>query len=59
MQPLITGDKMKKLIFVTTALLFACSSDQGVNWLRGSFTDALETARTENKPILVDFYSDT
>ncbi len=50
---------MKKLFLLFAVFLFACSSDVGVNWLRGDFRLALDAAREQNKPILVDFYSDT
>lgn len=50
---------MKKLVLLGVAFLFACSSNTGVNWMRGDFRPALDAAREQNKPILVDFYSDT
>jgi hypothetical protein len=50
---------MKKLFIIVTVALFACSSNVGVNWMRGDFKLALDAAREQNKPILVDFYSDT
>jgi hypothetical protein len=51
--------KMKKLFILFTAFLFVCSSNTGVNWMSGDFKLALDAAREQNKPILVDFYSDT
>lgn len=50
---------MKKLFLIFAAFLFACSSNVGVNWMRDDFKLALDAAREQNKPILVDFYSDT
>ncbi len=51
---------MKKLFIISVfMLLAACSGDRGVNWISGSFNDALDLAKAQNKPILVDFYSPT
>ena len=50
---------MRKLLVAMAAMLLACSSDQGVAWKQGSFTQVVDAAREQNKPILVDFYSDT
>ncbi|MBN1561841.1 hypothetical protein JW998_16440 [candidate division KSB1 bacterium] len=50
---------MKKIFFVLTMTIVVCASRHEVHWLRGSFTEALDAASTQQKPILVDFYSDT
>lgn len=50
---------MKKILLSLVLVLFSCSSNVGVNWVRGDFKLALKAAREQNKPILVDFYSDT
>jgi hypothetical protein len=50
---------MKKMLFIVTITLLSCSADRSVRWLGGSFTEALETASALQKPILIDFYSDT
>jgi hypothetical protein len=50
---------LKKTIYIIAALLFGCSSNTGVQWLGGDFTQALDAAQEQNKPVLVDFYSDT
>jgi len=50
---------MKRLFLLFTAFLLACSSNVGVNWMRGDFRLALDAAREQNKPIMVDFDSDT
>jgi len=50
---------MRKLFLICSALLLACSSDHGVRWMEGSFTQVLKAAGQQQKPILVDFYSDT
>ena len=50
---------LKKTIYIIAALLFGCSSNTGVQWLNGDFVQALDVAQESDKPILVDFYSDT
>lgn len=50
---------MKKIFLFFAALLCACSPEYKVNWMTGSWPAALDAARRQNKPIMVDFYSDT
>lgn len=50
---------MRKIFILIGFMLMSCSQPHSVEWLRGSFTHALNTARDLNKPVLVDFYSDT
>lgn len=50
---------MKKIFVVFGVMLLTCSQQHKVDWLRGPFTHALDVAREQNRPILVDFYSDT
>ena len=53
---------MKKIfIFVALLGLGACTSTNTykVSWVSGSLQQVLEMAQEQNKPVLVDFYSDT
>lgn len=49
---------MKKLLVITFLFLFFVSSAAGQNWYKGSFDNALETAKSEGKQVLIDFFSD-
>jgi len=51
---------MKKyILFFAIITLSACTGDHKVHWVDSSFTQALDLAREQNKPILVDFFSPT
>jgi len=49
---------MKKLV-VFLVLLFFTTAAYGQIWLTDSFEGAVKKATEENKPILVDFFSNT
>lgn len=49
---------MKKILVLTFLFLFFVSSAAGQNWFKGSFDDALETAKSKGKEVLIDFFSD-
>lgn len=50
---------MKKLFFVALILFSAniITQAQGINFFKGTWAEALETAQAENKPIFVDAYT--
>lgn len=48
---------MKKTIFLCL-FFFLVSMVSAQNWFKGSFNDALAKAKTENKLVLIDFFSD-
>jgi|GEM_PF-2214199 len=50
---------MKKVILVVALIALGCGFVQGGGFFSGSFEDALQAAGELNKPILVDFYSNT
>lgn len=47
------------LMVILVGILVSCTSDTSVQWIEGTFSDALQQAELENKPVLVDFYSPT
>ncbi len=49
---------MKKAFFLFASLLLIVSCAQQPFWFSGSFDEAKQLAQTENKLILVDYYSD-
>ena len=50
---------MRKCLAVTLFTLFGISAfGQGTQWFKGSFDEALEKAGSENKMVVVYFYSD-
>ena len=44
-------------LFILLAALVSTASAQ--NWFKGSFDEALAKAKSENKKVLVDFFSPT
>lgn len=50
---------MKKLFFVALILFSVniITQAQGINFFKGTWAEALETAQAENKPIFVDAYT--
>jgi thiol:disulfide interchange protein len=48
---------MKKLASLTAVALFAASAAAAQTWHKGTLDAALAQARTENKKVLLDFYS--
>jgi len=57
---LISGyiEIMKKALIVSIGLVFA-SMVSAQNWFKGTLDEALAKAKSENKPVLLDFYSYT
>ena len=49
---------MKKALGLSLVLAFA-SMASAQNWFRGTLDEAVAKARSENKPVLLDFYSYT
>ena len=49
---------MKKILVLTFLFLFFVSSAAGQNWFKGTLEDALESAKSEGKQVLIDFFSD-
>jgi hypothetical protein len=47
---------MKKALFLSFVLVLA-STASAQNWFQGSLDQALAKAKSENKLVLVDFYS--
>ena len=48
---------MKRLVFAAAAIAFVCSiraDDQNIDW-HTNYRAALQKARAENKPLLVEF----
>lgn len=48
---------MKKIASVAALVLFAASAAAAQSWFKGSLDEAVAQARTENKKVLLDFYS--
>ncbi len=49
---------MKKVIAIAAILLVASTAlAQEVNWFKGSFDEAMQRAKLENKTILINFFS--
>jgi hypothetical protein len=47
---------MKRLIW-PFLFLFLVSAGQAQNWFKGSVDQALSQAKTQNKPLLLDFFA--
>ncbi len=50
---------MKKPLIGLAVLAAVMSTASAQNWFKGSLDDALAKAKTENKKVLVDFFSPT
>ena len=50
--------RMKKLFVLTLLLIFLSSFGVAQNWFEGSLDDAVAKAKSENKLVLIDFFSD-
>jgi hypothetical protein len=48
----------KKIMTVALLATFACTAS-AQNWFKGSLDDALAKAKSENKKVLIDFFSPT
>jgi len=48
---------MKKIASVTALVLLVASAAAAQNWHKGTLDEAVAQARTENKKVLLDFYS--
>jgi hypothetical protein len=51
-------EDMKKALIVSFGLIFA-SMATAQSWFKGTLDEALAQAKSENKPVLLDFYSYT
>lgn len=47
----------RKYAALSLFLLFAVSSAFGQNWFKGTLDEAVAKAKTENKKVLLDFFS--
>ena len=50
---------MKRQLFGIAVLMAVVSTASAQNWFKGSLDEALAKAKTENKKVLVDFFSPT
>jgi hypothetical protein len=50
---------VKKQLTALALLIALVSSASAQNWFKGSLDDALAKAKTENKKVLIDFFSPT
>jgi hypothetical protein len=50
--------RMKKLFVLSLLLIFLSSFGVAQNWFEGSLDDAVAKAKSENKLVLIDFFSD-
>jgi len=48
---------MKKIASLTALVLLVASAAAAQNWYKGTLDEAVAQARTENKKVLLDFYS--
>ncbi len=48
---------MKKIALLTALVLLVASAAAAQNWYKGTLDEAVAQARTENKKVLLDFYS--
>jgi hypothetical protein len=49
---------MKKLFVLSLLLIFVSSFGVAQNWYQGSLDDAVAKAASEDKLVLIDFFSD-
>ncbi len=49
---------MKRLLVLPLLLIFLSSFGVAQNWFQGSLDDAVAKAKSEDKLILIDFFSD-
>ena len=49
---------MKKLFVLPLLLIFLSSFGVAQNWFQGSLDDAVAKAKSEDKLVLIDFFSD-
>ena len=50
---------MKRRLFGLAVLAMCASTAVAQNWFKGSLDEALAKAKSENKKVLVDFFSPT
>ena len=50
--------RMKKLFVLSLLLIFLSSLGVAQNWFQGSLDDAVAKAKSEDKLVLIDFFSD-
>jgi hypothetical protein len=50
---------MKRRLFGIAVLMAVVSTASAQNWFKGSLDEALAKAKSENKKVLVDFFSPT
>jgi hypothetical protein len=48
---------MKKIASLSAMVLLVASAAAAQNWYKGTLDEAVAQARTENKKVLLDFYS--
>ncbi len=48
----------KQIVTIALLVIFACTAS-AQNWFKGSLDQALAKAKSENKKVLVDFFSPT
>jgi hypothetical protein len=48
---------MRKFASLSFMVILAASTAAGQNWFKGSLDQAVAKAQTENKRVLLDFYS--
>jgi hypothetical protein len=48
---------MKKIATLSVVILLAASAGAAQNWSKGTLDQAVAKARSENKRVLLDFYS--
>ena len=50
--------RMKKVFVLSLLLIFLSSFGVAQNWFQGSLDDAVAKAKSEDKLVLIDFFSD-
>jgi hypothetical protein len=48
---------MKKIASLSVMILIVASAGSAQNWFKGTLDQAVAKAKTENKKVLLDFYS--
>jgi hypothetical protein len=48
---------MKKIASLSAMILFIASAGAAQSWFKGTLDQAVAKAKTENKKVLLDFYS--
>ncbi len=60
MKPILLREevRMKKLFVLSLLLIFLSSFGVAQDWFQGSLDNAVAKAKSENKLVLIDFFSD-